>query len=91
MVPHGGERGRTVVGRRREEAVEAVDDGVEGEDVAEAVLRAAEDALKIRDYYTAWQYFSQAYDVVQMTNPQISRAAVGMGSTTIHGHLRITA
>jgi thioredoxin-like negative regulator of GroEL len=64
--------------RRRDDAIDAEHEGVDGEQEAEAVLRAAEDALANNDHSTAWQYFSQAYDGIQMTNPQISRASVGM-------------
>jgi hypothetical protein len=63
---------------RRDDAVDAADEGVEGEQEAEAVLRAAEDALANHDFETAGQYFTQAYDGIQMTNAQISRASLGL-------------
>jgi tetratricopeptide (TPR) repeat protein len=84
-VAEGGDYGERAQGRieelrRRDTAEEAVDEGVEGEDEAEPVLRAGEDALGREDYDTAWRYFSQAYEGIQMTSTQISRAAVGMAA-----------
>jgi len=63
---------------RRDDAEEAVHEGVAGDDEAETVLRAADDALANNDFDTAFEYYTQAYDGIQMTEAQISRASVGL-------------
>lgn len=65
---------------RIDAAVDANADGVAGQTEADAVLNAADDARSRSDYETAWQHYSSAYEGIQMTPAQVSRAAIGMAA-----------
>lgn len=70
--------------KRRDDAVDAEYEGVDGQQEAEAVLLAAEDAVVNGDFDTAFRYFTQAYDGIQMTDPQISRASLGLAECHVN-------
>lgn len=55
-------------------------DGVDGEQEAEALLRVGEDAVERNDFDAAWTAFSDAYNGLRLTYTQLSRAAVGMAT-----------
>ncbi len=65
---------------RVDAAVDAQADGVADQTEADAVLNAADDARNRSDFATAWQYYTAAYEGVQMTPTQVSRAAIGMAA-----------
>lgn len=70
--------------RRRDDAVDAVDEGVAGDDEATTVLATANDALGNQDYATAREYFQYAYDGIQMSPPLVAKAAVGLAWCHLH-------
>lgn len=53
-------------------------DGVDGEQEAEALLIVGEDAVGRQDFDAAWHAFSNAYNGLRLSRPQLGRAAVGM-------------
>ena len=69
---------------RLDDAVDADDEGVAGDAEADQVLAAADDALARYDYDNAWQYYSHAYQGIQMGRAQVARAAVGMAACHAH-------
>lgn len=71
-------RGRIESVRTRDAAVDATADGVSGESEATAALRSGQDALDRHDVETARGWFEHAWNGVQMTEPQIATAAIGL-------------
>jgi tetratricopeptide (TPR) repeat protein len=69
---------------RRDDAISAVVDGIDGVDEASAALRAGDDLIARNEHDAARQWFQYAWDGVQMTDAQVGKAALGLARCEIN-------